>query len=148
MKITLRNIMTDQVYSVDEDTVLLEIKDLFDTHNFHHIPVLDTKAEVVGMISRLDYNMILDHFTIFRVDKAEKTNKRFLGALIAKDIMSRNLAIVSPDMTIDEANKIFLENLIHALPVVENHKLIGIVTPFDVIRYYYEMAVGQKMLED
>ncbi|MCB0688463.1 MAG: CBS domain-containing protein [Saprospiraceae bacterium] len=148
MKITLRNIMTDQVYSVDEDTVLLEIKDLFDTHNFHHIPVLDTKAEVVGMISRLDYNMILDHFTIFRVDKAEKTNKRFLGALIAKDIMSRNLAIVSPDMTIDEANKIFLENLIHALPVVENHKLIGIVTPFDVIRYYSEMAVGQKMLED
>jgi CBS domain-containing protein len=139
--------MTDQVKRVHINTGLLEIKDIFETNDFHHIPVLDDENKVVGMISRLDYHLVLDHFTIFRVDKAGRTNDRFLGALIAKDVMTKNLAVISPDIDIVEANKVFLENLLHALPVVEHGQLIGIVTTHDVLKHYSEMLAGQKKIE-
>ena len=143
----VRSIMTDQVKSVHINTGLLAIKDIFETNDFHHIPVLDDENKVVGMISRLDYHLVLDHFTIFRVDKAGRTNDRFLGALIAKDVMTKNLATISPDTDIVEANKVFLENLLHALPVVEHGQLIGIVTTHDVLKHYSEMLAGQKKIQ-
>ena len=139
--------MTDQVKAVNLNTGLLEIRDIFETNDFHHIPVLNDEKKVVGMISRLDYHLVLDHFTIFRVDKAERTNDRFLGALIAKDVMSKNIAIISPDTDIIEANKVFLENLMHALPVVEHGRLIGIVTTHDVLKHYSQMMAGQKKIQ-
>lgn len=145
---TIRSIMTDQVISVQEDTGLLEIKDLFAIHDFHHIPVLNKRGEVCGMISKLDYNLVLDHFTIFRVDKADKTNERFLGALIAKDIMSRNVATVSPDLPVEEASRTFLQNLFHSLPVVENEKLVGIITTHDILKFYSDQFSGLKLLEE
>jgi len=144
---TIRSIMTDQVISVHESTGLLEIKELFSTHDFHHIPVLDSEEKVSGMISRLDYHLVLDHFTIFRVDKAERTNDRFLGALIAKDVMTRNVAMVDPNTPIEEANRIFLENLLHALPVIEESQLIGIITTHDLLKFYSELVAGQKLIE-
>ncbi|MBK8501870.1 MAG: CBS domain-containing protein [Saprospiraceae bacterium] len=143
----VRSIMTDVVKSVHVNTGLLAIKDIFETNDFHHMPVLDDKRKVVGMISRLDYHLVLDHFTIFRVDKARRTNDRFLGALIAKDVMSKNLATIDPDTDIAEANKVFLENLLHALPVVEHGELIGIITTHDVLKHYSEMLLGQKKIQ-
>jgi acetoin utilization protein AcuB len=143
----IRSIMTDQVISVKENTSLLEVQDIFSTHDFHHIPVVDHDGKVVGIISRLDYHLILDHFTIFRVDKASRTNEHFLGALIASDVMSKNVAVISPDSQVEEANRIFLENLMHALPVVENSQLVGIVTTHNLLSYYSGMIAGQKMLD-
>lgn len=139
--------MTDQVISVKENTSLLEVQDIFSTHDFHHIPVVDHDGKVVGIISRLDYHLILDHFTIFRVDKARRTNAHFLGALIAGDVMSKNVAVINPDSQVEEANRIFLENLMHALPVVENGQLVGIVTTHNLLSYYSGVIAGQKMLE-
>ncbi|MCB0669086.1 MAG: CBS domain-containing protein [Saprospiraceae bacterium] len=144
----IRSIMTDQVFFVQEDTSVLEIKDIFASHDFHHIPVLNSVGAVTGIISRLDYHLVLDHFTIFRVDKAEKTNERFLGALIAKDIMSRNVATIGAETAVEEASKVFLENLIHALPVIEDDRLIGIVTTHDILQFYSDKINGQKLLED
>ena len=143
----IRSIMTDQVKYVHENTGLLVVKELFASNDFHHIPVLDNAGTVTGMISRLDYHLVLDHFTIFRVDKAERTNDRFLGALIAKDVMSRKVATVDPDMLVEEANRIFLENLFHALPVVENGHLVGIITTHDLLKFYSELVAGQKLIE-
>lgn len=143
----VQSIMTDQVISVTENTSLLEIQELFSIHHFHHIPVLDANGKVVGMISRLDYHLVLDHFSIFKVDKAKQTNDRFLGALIAKDVMAKKVATISPDSPVEEANRVFLENLLHALPVVDQDgKLTGIITTFDLLKFYSEMNAGQKLI--
>ncbi len=143
----VRSIMTDQVISVTENTSLLEIQELFTIHHFHHIPVLDAQGKVVGMISRLDYHLVLDHFSIFKVDKAKQANDRFLGALIAKEVMSKNVATISPDSPVEEASRVFLENLFHALPVVDpESKLAGIVTTFDLLKFYSERSAGQKLI--
>lgn len=57
------------------------------------------------------------------------------------------MAVISPDSPVEEANRIFLENLMHALPVVENGNLVGIVTTHNLLSYYSGMIAGQKMLK-
>ena len=94
---------------------------------------------MVGIISRLDYNKLLDHFTLFSVRRAEVSNKQFLSALIAREVMRHQVTVITPEDTIEEVVQIFLENLIHSLPVVDSDgKLVGIVTTHDVLKYYYE----------
>ena len=52
----------------------------------------------------------------------------------AKDIMTKKLAKLDPDDKIIIALEVFKENLFHAIPVVDNEKIVGIVTTFDIIK--------------
>ena len=54
-------------------------------------------------------------------------------------LMKKNPLVISPDATLAEAAKIFFEKRIHRLPVVENQRLIGIITPTDLIREIKKM---------
>ena len=143
---TVKTIMTEKVVSVTVNTGMLKIKEYFETNHFHHLPVVDENSDVVGMISRLDYNLTLDHFTIFGVEKAKRTNERFLGALIAKDVMSAQVLKLQVDDSIAEAARIFVENLLRALPIMDGRKLVGIVTTYDLLKYYVDRESQAKLM--
>jgi CBS domain-containing protein len=138
--------MTTELVTVHLNTSMLQIKEYFETNHFHHLPVLDDDGKVMGMISRLDYNMILDHFTVFGVAKAERTNERFLGALVAKDILSGKVVKIDAEDSIEEAVRIFLENLFHALPVLDRGKLVGIVTTYDLLKYFVDREDQARLM--
>ena len=54
--------------------------------------------------------------------------------MLAKDIMTKNVAVVTADTTIDEVSRIFVEKNISGLPVVNQYdKLIGIVSEGDLV---------------
>ena len=54
--------------------------------------------------------------------------------MLAKDIMTRNVAVVTADTTIDEVSRIFVDKNISGLPVVNQYnKLIGIVSEGDLV---------------
>jgi len=132
----IKLIMTEDVTSVKEDSSLLEVKDLFDSNEYHHLPVTDESNTVVGILSKLDFNMLLDQFTIFKVDRAEKENQKFLRAILAKDVMTVQVATIGPEDPIEEAVEAFLTNCYHCLPVVDDGRLVGIVTTHDLLKYY------------
>jgi len=52
-----------------------------------------------------------------------------------EQVMARNLVKVSPDTTIREVAEILSTREFHALPVVEDELLVGIVTTTDLIKY-------------
>lgn len=54
-------------------------------------------------------------------------------------IMKKGCITVIPETTIEEAARIFSTKRIHRLPVVDNGKLVGIVTPTDMLRLVKEM---------
>ncbi|MBK8669766.1 MAG: CBS domain-containing protein [Saprospiraceae bacterium] len=56
-----------------------------------------------------------------------------LNNYTAKDIMTKKLAKMDPDDKINIALEVFKENLFHAIPVVKDEKIVGIVTTFDII---------------
>lgn len=80
------------------------------------LPVVrSSDGQLVGIVSRRD---------IFR-----KFEEDQLSLIMKKEIMT-----ISPDATIEEAAEIFYKKRIHRLPVVEDGKLVGIITPTDLLK--------------
>ena len=52
-----------------------------------------------------------------------------------EDIMSKNIVAISPEASLEEAADVMTENKIKKLPVVQDGKLIGIVTATDLVAY-------------
>jgi CBS domain-containing protein len=52
--------------------------------------------------------------------------------------MTRDLLTISPDSTIEDAMQLMTDKFIRHLPVVEENKLIGVVSIGDVVKYLIE----------
>ncbi len=122
--------MTPKVITAKPEDSLLNVNAIFKKYGFHHLPVID-EGEIVGMVSKSDllffqrgFNNGEDKFDAYRL----KTYK-------VKQIMTRKLAKLDPTDKINVALEVFKKNLFHALPIVQNNKLIGIVTTYDIISH-------------
>lgn len=122
--------MSTQLLTVEPNVTLKEVKAVFDQHRFHHLPVVRNKT-LVGIISKTD----LQHFTRGMKHTAddERESSR-LENYVAEDIMTKGLAKLEANDRINVAIEVFRENLFHALPVMEDGELVGIITTFDIIR--------------
>ena len=129
--------MTTEVKTVRSSDTMDKVAELFKSNYFHHLPVVDY-GKVVGIISSMDYHMLEDHFTLFNNKNSESMNDAIMRSLLVKDVMTKQVATVSPDATVEFAAGIFRENLFHALPVADSQKnFLGIITSYDLLNYAY-----------
>ena len=136
---TISTVMTRDLITVSPITLLGEIHEIFKTHTIHHLPVVDDENRLKGVISTVDYAKSLDCFTIFGTKYSIDHNEKIFKSLMAKDIMTKQLVTLSPNDKIGTAVGIFKENLLRSILIVDNEKLVGILTPFDLfIRAYNE----------
>jgi len=128
----IRDIMTWDVVTASSDTPIMEARKIMNAHNIQRLPVVD-KGKLVGMISR-------DGITRASPSPASSLSVWEINYLLAKmtvkDIMSKNLVTVSPDMTVESAVALAQSKGVGALPVVEDGKLVGIVTTDD---FFYKI---------
>jgi len=131
----IRNIMTSNPIVLHLNDGLAQAEVLFKEHKMRHLPVVKGD-QIVGMISMTDLARIsfVDGYdpNNFSVDTS------IYQLFTLEQIMVRNPHCIHPDLTVKEAAEQFLKAEYHALPVVENEKLIGIVTTTDLIRYLLE----------
>ena len=131
---SIGQVMHTQVNTVKPHDTLLRVDEIFKNKPIHHLPVVDDDGKVVGMISKTDYYLVQDTFTIFRLKDAERINKDIFRYLLVSEVMSQPVVTRSPEDTIASAVDIFRENRFHALPVVNAKKqLVGIVSVFDLL---------------
>ena len=134
----IASIMTREVLFVHPDDTMQRVDEIFNMRNIHHIPVIDGESHVVGIISKADYLKILHGFTLFKTEKSEEYNKAILRSLLVGEVMTKQVAALNPDDTVDIAAGYFRENLFHAIPVVDvQKKLVGIVTTFDMLNFAF-----------
>jgi CBS domain-containing protein len=132
----IRDLMTSPVVTLHPSDKMEKAAEIFENKNFHHIPVVDDERKVVGIISRHDYYKVLNAFTVFSTENSRRANETTLKALLARDVMTRQLAVIHPNDPVEKAVGMFQENMFHALPVVNDEKkLEGIVTTFDILNY-------------
>lgn len=137
-KAPISDAMTANVKTVSPNTTMDKVAEIFTTHSFHHIPIVNEDGMVIGIISSTEQHMLEDHFTLFKRKESQVANDKIMRSLLAKEVMTKKVATVRPDDTLDYAVDIFRENLFHALPVVDkNKKLVGILTPYDVMTWAF-----------
>lgn len=125
------SIMTKKLITVNPEDSLLEVRNLFDEHKIHHLPVVRYR-KIVGIISKIDFNHYVRGMSTSEQDRI--VNETRLRLHKAEEIMTKGMAKLEPSDRINVALEVFKENLFHALPVVEDDELVGIVTTYDIIR--------------
>ncbi|USG63696.1 CBS domain-containing protein [Brevibacillus ruminantium] len=116
---TLREIMTKDVETVTLKDNVYEVSCKMRDWNVGVIPVVDEKNDVIGMIT--DRDIVIRGL-------AEKRE----GSAAVETVMTRDIILGRPEMTVDEAAKIMAQHQIRRLPVVENGKMVGIVALGDM----------------
>ena len=124
--------MTKNVISLKINDDLEKAESLFKKNNIRHIPVVSGK-EIVGMLSYTDLLRI--SFADAIDDYAEDVDTVVYNMFTIEQVMAKKLITVSSDTTIKEVAEILAEKEFHALPVVDNEILVGIVTTTDLIKY-------------
>ncbi len=131
------NIMTKTLVVATPNMTLDKVKELFDAHAFHHIPVVENEA-LKGIISRIDLYRVSHCVDLFHSKTNLELNNRLFQSLLAEEVMSPNSVVISPNDPISHAAALFHRNKFHALPVVSDGKLVGILTTYDLIAYAFE----------
>ena len=119
----LSSIMTKNVITADPNDKLSVARDIFKQNRVHHLPVVHGTT-LLGILTTYDVFKLIDKSVDF-----DKT--------LIKDVMTTHVATLEPDDKIGSAAELFLENLFHAVPIVKDGELKGIVTSFDVIKYEF-----------
>lgn len=114
------------------------VHDLFTSHRFHHIVVLD-EGRVVGIISKTDY-LRIQHM-ISTTWSGMTIVQDLYKDMSAADIMTHHPVTVESIDSIGLAADIFKSNSLHALPVVDDGELVGIVTSHDILNYAFQEPI-------
>lgn len=132
MTLRVRDCMTREVAAVRRNDQLTLADDLMRLGRIRHTPVLDDRGdEVVGVVSQRD----LFRGALARaLGYGEHAQSRVIGMLVIKDVMTADPVTTTPDTPIAEAARVMLERKIGCLPVVEDGKLVGILTESDFLR--------------
>ncbi len=126
----VRDWMTPNPITIDPKTTLPEAHKLMKECHIRRLPVVD-RGKLVGIV------------TLGDIREAEPSDATALSIfelnyLIAKltvdRIMTRNPIVIPPEASMREAAQVMLEHKIGGLPVVENDKLVGIITESDIFR--------------
>lgn len=135
--ITIGKIMTTKVITLHPEDTMDKVKKIFESNNIHHIPIVD-QGRVVGIISKTDYLKLLHGFTLFKTSKSDSYNVAILRSLLVREVMTKQVAKLKTEDSLEMAVGFFRENLFHALPVVNDEgELVGIVTTYDLLNYAY-----------
>lgn len=131
-------IMHTDLVTVAPDTPLVQARDIIEEKKIKHLLVLDKSKTLVGIVSDRDLkkNWASPATTL----SAHELNY-LLMKMTVDMIMSRKIITIPPGTTIERAARIMQENRISALPVMEEKKLVGIITTTDVLEVLL-VAIG------
>ncbi|MCZ8143961.1 CBS domain-containing protein [Flavobacterium sp.] len=130
--VPVATIMTKNVIKLNSTDDLTKAEALFKKHHIRHIPVVQGNT-IVGMLSLTDLLRI--SFADAVDEEAMEVDTTVYNMFSIEQVMARHLVTVSPDTTIREVAEILASREFHALPVVLDELLVGIVTTTDLIKY-------------
>ncbi|HOJ93024.1 MAG TPA: CBS and ACT domain-containing protein [Dictyoglomaceae bacterium] len=127
--------MTKDPISVSPDTSILEAWKIMQNSQVRRLLVID-KGKLVGIVTERDLRSVspsrATSLSIFEINY-------LLEKLKVKEAMTSNPITVDADAPIEEAALIMKNNKVSALPVIEEGKVVGIITESDIFRAFIEM---------
>ena len=126
----VRDIMSTNVVAVDEKTSIHDARKIMEAHKIRRLPVMK-KDKLVGLITK---HMLLEAAPSPATALSIHELHYLLAQMTVKDIMVKKPFTISPDMPPEEAMQLGQEMGYGGFPVVENNRLVGVVTESDIVR--------------
>ncbi|MFK7833721.1 MAG: CBS domain-containing protein [Winogradskyella sp.] len=128
----ISEIMSTNIIALNRDDDLEKAELLFKRHKIRHIPVVKEEV-VIGMLSYTDLLRI--SFADAVDDTETEVDTLVYNMFSIEQVMVKNVVTVTSDTSIKEVARILATEEFHALPVVDNGCLVGMVTTTDLINY-------------
>jgi CBS domain-containing protein len=140
--VKVRDLMTTEVVTVGPETPLRDVARILADNRISGLPVVDAQGDVLGVVSEADIVMkakgteegkggFLSWLFLEGVEAEDK-----LAARTAGEAMSAPAIVIEPDRPVHEAAATMTEMGVNRLPVVEDGKLVGLVTRADLVRAF------------
>ncbi len=134
-RVPISQIMTRKVVTITTKDDLVSAEELFKKHRIRHIPVVQGDT-ILGMLSYTDL-MRISFADAIDEDEFE-VDTMVYNMFSIEQVMVKDVVSVPPTATVKEVAQFLALKEFHALPVVDEGKLVGIVTTTDLIRYLIE----------
>ena len=125
----IRNWMTPNPLTVTSDTLLMDAKKLMATNNIRRLPVVDKKGRLVGLLTR---HLIIEAMPSGATTLSVHELHYLLEKLTVGEVMQKDPLTVGPDDLVQNVIILGHQKGIGAFPVVEDGKLVGIVTESEI----------------
>ncbi len=144
--LTVADIMTRTVVSIKGTTTVRELAGIFEKSGFGSLPIVDDAGNLTGIVTASDLieqdrplhiPTVISLFDWVIPLGGEGTLQRELDKITAQtafELASRDLVTITPADAVSSAAEIMSSKKLHALPVVEGKKLVGMVSRIDIIR--------------
>lgn len=127
--------MTTNPFTVSPDHTIPDAHEIMVQHNVKRLPVLKN-GKLVGVVSKED----IDRYSPSKATTLSMGEITYLlSKTKIKQIMSKNLITISPDALLEEAAILMRDNKVSFLPVVDDNKLVGIITESDIFDSFIEL---------
>lgn len=137
------DVMTVDLITVNTNDTLHIVKSIFDDNEINHIPVVDDEDILMGIISRKDLLLLFDWGTKFGLKSSDLRNKHLMDSNTAEDLMTKQIVSVRPEDNLARCAEILMRNKFHALPVVVEGKIVGLITTFDMlVEAYWDIPLA------
>jgi acetoin utilization protein AcuB len=132
----VRDLMTAKTITVDPETPMLEARQRMVEERIRHLVVIDN-GRMVGIVTDRDIRLNLPSpatsLSVWEMNY-------LLSRVTVGGVMTTSVIVVDPDRPVAEAARIMMDHKIGALPVVEEGRLVGIVTESDFVRTIAERS--------
>lgn len=132
------DLMTRDVVTVSMDDTVATVREIFHTHEFHHLVVVED-GRVVGVVSDRD---LLKHLSPFIGTRTERTQDAWCLEKRVHQVMRRELVSVKPGTPVKVAMALLMHHRVSCLPIVdEQQRCHGIITWHDFLRYAIDCGI-------
>lgn len=129
-RVPISKIMTKRVIRVHKNQSLQQVAKLIRDRPIRHVPVMSGK-EIVGMLSKTD----LEKISFVNTIDGNKLTTLMYDVLTIEQVMTKDVLTIQHKDTVYDAALLLSENEFHALPVMDEDELVGIVTTTDLIKF-------------
>jgi len=125
----VRDHMTAKVFTIRMDKKLLAVDEIMGWAHIRHVPVVDEKGKLVGLLSQRDVlRTTLSDLASTQVDRRNQ-----LGHVTLAQVMRREVLTIGPDEPIQQAARLMRQHKYGCLPVVGDGRVVGIITEHDLL---------------
>lgn len=129
--------MTRDLVLLTPESTIADAMRLMASHHVRHLPVVERKTrQLVGMLTSQEILLAAEPgVNLLSPLAADATSRR-----LVRDVMAPTSFTARSDAPIEEAARILRNKKIGVLPIVDNGKLVGVLTDHDLLRAFMEMA--------
>ncbi|HAO32960.1 MAG TPA: CBS domain-containing protein [Candidatus Competibacter sp.] len=140
LKYQVRDAMTAEPIVISAKAKLREAEELFETHDFNGVPVVDDQWRLLGILTKFDVLKAFSLDTQALVPRYEDIMEQPVETVMTRDPVS-----VRPDLPLSRLLQKLVDTRTKSLPVVENGRLAGIIAREDVLKALRRAAIKHEV---